>query len=101
MKQLRILAFLEGMSLLVLLFVGMPLKYLAAAPMVVRVAGSIHGILFLAFVAGVLEVAAEQRWRRSRIALAIVAAALPFGVFVFERRALREPSAPASSKSSR
>ena len=51
LRQLRLVAFLEGSSFLVLLFIAMPLKYLAGLPLAVRVAGSVHGLLFLVFLA--------------------------------------------------
>ena len=85
MSQLRILMYVEGISLLVLLFIGMPMKYLAGHGDVVRVVGSLHGILFLAFVAGVVEVALAQGWKRGRIALAIVSSMIPFGFFLLDR----------------
>jgi integral membrane protein len=42
-------AIAEGISFLVLLGIAMPLKYLAHIPVAVTIAGSIHGILFIAF----------------------------------------------------
>ncbi len=45
--RLRACAFLEGVSYVVLLFVAMPLKYVAGAPLAVRVFGSLHGALFV------------------------------------------------------
>ncbi|RYZ34498.1 MAG: DUF3817 domain-containing protein, partial [Myxococcaceae bacterium] len=50
LRQLRLIAFLEGLSFLGLLFVAMPVKYLLGQPLAVRVAGSVHGLLFLLFV---------------------------------------------------
>lgn len=41
--RLRTMGFIEGMSLLVLLFIAMPLKYWAHHPLAVTIAGSIHG----------------------------------------------------------
>ena len=38
---------LEGYSYLALLFIAMPLKYMADMPLAVRIAGSIHGALFV------------------------------------------------------
>lgn len=65
-RQLRIAALLEGISLLGLVFVAMPLKYLAHLPMAVRVVGSVHGLLFLVFVVSLFQVALERRWPLSR-----------------------------------
>ena len=39
----------EGISFLVLLLVAMPLKYFAGIPIAVTIVGSVHGILFIAF----------------------------------------------------
>lgn len=39
----------EGYSFLILLFIAMPLKYLAGYPLAVRLVGSLHGIFFIAF----------------------------------------------------
>lgn len=45
----RRIAKAEGISYLVLLFIAMPLKYLADIPIAVTIVGSIHGLLFIAF----------------------------------------------------
>lgn len=45
--RLRAVAFLEGTSYVLLLFVAMPLKYLADMPLAVRVVGTVHGALFV------------------------------------------------------
>ena len=51
LRQLRLVALLEGTSFVVLLFIAMPLKYLADLPLAVRIVGSVHGALFLMFLA--------------------------------------------------
>jgi integral membrane protein len=79
---------LEGLSFLVLLFVAMPLKYLGDMPMPTKVVGWAHGVLFVAYGVAALIVARRERWRFGRLVLAGVAAFLPFGPFVFERRLL-------------
>ncbi|MCH5690241.1 DUF3817 domain-containing protein [Niabella sp. W65] len=44
------IAFLEGISYLLLLLVAMPLKYLADIPEGVKYIGWAHGVLFVLFV---------------------------------------------------
>lgn len=87
--RLRAIAFLEGLSYLVLLLVAMPLKYLADLPIAVRVAGSLHGALF---VWGGLLVLGALRTRGKTLgwALAILGAALVPGGTFFLDRGLRE-----------
>ena len=46
-KNFRIIAFTEGVSYLVLLFVAMPLKYMLHIPEPVKYCGWLHGVLFV------------------------------------------------------
>ena len=73
LRQFRVIALLEGASFIVLLFVAMPLKYLAGMPLPTRVAGSVHGLLFLLFIAVLIRASAERRWpfRRSLLGLRV------------------------------
>ena len=97
LRQLRLVALLEGSSFLILLFVAMPLKYLAGMPLAVRIVGSIHGALFIAFVVALYRAATARDWARRRSVTAFVASILPFGTFVFDASLRREvESLPAS-----
>jgi integral membrane protein len=80
---------LEGSSFVLLLFIAMPLKYLAGRPEMVRVVGMAHGLLFVAFVFAVLQVAFEHRWPIRRALAALAASVLPFGPFILDARLLR------------
>jgi integral membrane protein len=51
LRRLRAVALLEGVSYLLLLFVAMPLKYFWEMPLAVRIVGSLHGMLFIVFLA--------------------------------------------------
>lgn len=71
----------EGISYLVLLFIAMPLKYLADIPLAVRIVGSLHGMLFVAFVA-LLWTAKKNLPLTYPITLkAFILSLLPFGTF--------------------
>jgi integral membrane protein len=90
LQQLRLMALLEGSSFLILLLVAMPLKYVAGMPLAVRIFGSIHGALFIAFVVALYRAARACDWPRRRSATAFVASILPFGTFVFDGSLRRE-----------
>src|SRR3546814_10418799 len=60
--RFRLIAFTEGLSYLFLLFVAMPLKYLADMPLVVKYAGWVHGLLFVLFMLALLEVTIKRKW---------------------------------------
>ena len=83
---LRTVAKLEAISFLLLTGVAMPLKYLAHQPLAVKVAGWIHGMLFVAFCVALMRTWIVARWPVTRTALVFVAALLPFGPFVVDRR---------------
>lgn len=76
----------EAVSFLLLLGVAVPLKYVAGHREATLVPGWIHGLLFVAYLVALARIAGEQRWPRSRTALAVAAALVPFGPFLFERR---------------
>lgn len=86
---LRLLGWLEGGSFLLLLCVGMPLKYLNDNPSVVKTLGMPHGILFLAFVIFANMLAEELNWSLKIRFFAILAAVLPFGTFIFDHKYLK------------
>ena len=90
LRHLRLVALLEGSSFLVLLFIAMPLKYLAGLPLAVRIAGSVHGLLFMLFLAALYRAGRRRDWPLRRSLLAFVAAIVPFGTFVFDRSLRRE-----------
>lgn len=83
--RLRAVVFLEGLSYLVLLFVAMPLKYFAGQPLAVRVAGSLHGVLFVALVVLTLQ-ALRTRGKPFGFGLRIAVASLvPFASFPLDK----------------
>jgi len=82
LSRLRLLAYLEGISFLVLLGIGMPLKYMYGMPKPNLVIGMAHGILFMAYCVWVYIVKSEQKWNTAKTFWATLAAFLPFGTFV-------------------
>ena len=91
--RLRIIAFIEGLSFLLLLGVAMPLKYFAGMPAAVKTVGWIHGLLFVLYLIAVAEVAVARRWTLAQILGALAAAVIPFGTFVLDARLRREERA--------
>jgi len=80
------IAFLEGVSFLVLLFIAMPLKYLADKPEMVKKVGMAHGLLFVVYVITLVQVATENNWQFKKAFTAFAVSFLPFGTFWFEAK---------------
>ncbi len=85
-NRLRVLCLIEGLSLVLLLGVAMPLKYLAAMPLAVRYVGMAHGLLWIALIILLTIVAWRHRWGLGRSAAVFVTSLLPFGFLLIDRR---------------
>lgn len=83
---LRHAALIEGASLLILVFIAMPLKYFAGQPMAVKITGMIHGILFLLFCTALAAVHFRFRWPVGRSGLVFLSSFVPFGPFLLDRK---------------
>ena len=80
--RLRLVALLEGLSLIVLVGVAVPLKYGYHDPSLVKTMGPVHGMLFLLFVINTLSVGLEYKWKfRETTWKVLLACLIPFGTF--------------------
>ena len=87
-KTFKLVARAEGISLLLLLFIAMPLKYIWEYPDAVEVVGMIHGVLFVAYVAWAIWVYLVLKWSIKILAIVIFASIIPFGTFYVENKYL-------------
>lgn len=76
----------EGVSLLLLFFIAMPLKYLYGHPEFVQAIGMAHGVLFMAYVACAFVMKERYQWSRRVFIAALALSSVPAGTFYFERR---------------
>jgi integral membrane protein len=76
---------IEGYSYLALLFIAMPLKYLADIPTAVRIAGSIHGVLFVAFVIFIILMLIKKQLTVENAIYAFMLSLVPFGTFFLKK----------------
>ena len=87
--RLRLLGFVEGISLLLILGVTMPLKYALDIPAPNRIAGTLHGVLFVLYVFWIVQTAIARRWKLKTVLLLVGAAIVPFGPFWADHRILK------------
>ena len=87
--RLRLLAFLEGVSLLLLVFIAVPIKYYFENPALVKAIGPVHGILFLLFVVNAIQIGVAYRWKLKTTFKVLVACIIPFGTFYIDSNLLR------------
>lgn len=88
--RLRIIALLEGWSLLLLLFIAMPVKYIMGIPEATQAIGLIHGVLFVLFVFATLIISVLQKWDLGTVFVVMASSFVPFGTFYIDRKVLRK-----------
>jgi integral membrane protein len=71
----------EGYSYLALLGIAMPLKYAFGIPEWVRVVGSLHGILFIAFMLLLSAMFFKMKMPFKNAAFSFLLSLVPFGTF--------------------
>jgi integral membrane protein len=74
---------------IVLLFIAMPMKYLAGIEVAVRVVGMAHGVLFLAFFLALVLAVPALRYDFKHCVVVFIASLLPFAPFVIDGRLRR------------
>ncbi len=90
LKIFKIIAFLEGVSLLLLLFIAMPMKYFFNKPELVSSVGMAHGVLFIAYIVLATVLFMDKRWDLKIYAFICLASIIPFGTFIVENKFLKE-----------
>lgn len=89
LTRYRVMAYVVGVVLLVLVLVAMPLKYLADSPAAVRIVGPVHGFLYMGYLLVAFDLGRRNSWPLVRTLAVMLAGTVPFMSFVAERRATR------------
>ena len=89
-KLFRIVALLEGLSYLFLIFIAMPIKYLAQNDSYVKLSGMPHGVLFVLYVLVALSIRHAKKWNKTTFLIILLASLIPFGTFYVDHKYLRD-----------
>lgn len=85
----RIIAFLEGVSYILLLFIATPIKYLSGNPDYVKLLGMPHGLLFILYIILAFMLKKDMKWNNTQFGLVLLASLIPFGTFYIDRKYLK------------
>ncbi|QCX37034.1 DUF3817 domain-containing protein [Aureibaculum algae] len=85
----KIVAILEGLSYLILLFIATPIKYIGHDESWVKMFGMPHGLLFVAYVILAFLVKPEYKWDNKTFLIVLAASIIPFGTFYVDKKYLR------------
>lgn len=89
LRSLSISGLLEGLSLLLLLFIAVPVKYFWHHEQMVKVVGPIHGGIFLLYVVIAVVATLEYEWNLKTFLLILLASIVPFGFLFVEFKIVR------------
>ena len=85
----RIVAFLEGVSYILLLFIAVPIKYNLGDPTYVKLLGMPHGLLFVAYIVFAFLIKENKNWGIKDLGIVLLASILPFGTFFVDWKYLK------------
>ena len=80
----RLVAFLEGLSYVLLLFIATPLKYLTDNPTYVKLLGMPHGLLFMLYIICVVMLKRDHDIIQANFKKILLASIIPFGTFYID-----------------
>ena len=89
LKFFKLIALLEGTSLLLLLGFAMPMKYFFQEPIFVKTIGMAHGLLFIAYLILAVMLKITSNWSLKTLAIVSIASVLPFGTFYVDKKYLK------------
>jgi integral membrane protein len=82
----RLLAYIVGTALVILVFIGIPLQLWAHNDIVEKIVGTIHGFLYIVYVILTIELAFRYRFSLVRTVGSLLAGLIPIMTFIAERK---------------
>lgn len=86
----RIVSFLEGISYLLLMSLGLYYKYALNDPSFVKMFGMPHGLLFMLYLVMAFVIRSMMNWKTKDFGIVLLASIVPFGTFYVDYKYLRK-----------
>ena len=84
----RIVAFLEGVSYILLMTIGLYFKYQLNDASYVKLLGMPHGLLFVLYIIIAFLLREDEGWETKDFSIVLFASVIPFGTFYIDRKYL-------------
>ena len=88
----KLIAILEGVSYILLLFIAVPIKYLGNDPAYVKMLGMPHGILFILYIIMAMYISQKLNLSSKNRNGLLLASIIPFGTFYIDKKFLKNQS---------
>jgi integral membrane protein len=86
LTRFRIMAYITGVSLIVLVTVIMPIRYIGGHEKPSEFFSPFHGLMYFLYVMAAFDLVSRMRWGIGKLAAIMLAGCVPFVSFVAERR---------------
>jgi integral membrane protein len=91
----RVMAYITGVLIIVICFVGLPLQFAANSDWIDKWLGTVHGYLYIIYVIVAFLLGTKLRLRPMQMVPLLLAGIVPIMTFLVERRMMRTYIAPA------
>lgn len=95
LKHLEVMSIIEATTLVLLVFIAVPLRHVWGWPYGSTLLGPVHGLAFLAYIWTALQTVAGGGWRKREMARLFLVAFVPFGGYANIRWLRQRAKAPA------
>jgi integral membrane protein len=89
LTRYRVMAYLVGTMLIILVCIGVPLRYAAGQPGLVAVVGPLHGFLYIVYLLVAFDLARRARFNLLQLAAMVLSGLVPTLAFFVERHITR------------
>lgn len=90
LARYRVMAWIVGVMLLVLVLVAMPLKYVWHDETLVAIVGPLHGFLYFIYLLVSLDLAIRAKFSPLRALVVLLAGTIPFVSFIVEHSVTKQ-----------
>ncbi|GAA2416367.1 DUF3817 domain-containing protein [Actinomadura vinacea] len=100
-NRYRVMAIVVGVMLLLVVFVGMPVRYIGGNGTPSAIISPIHGALYIVYLGVAFDLFRKAAWPLKQMVLMVSAGLIPFLAFFIERRIVADARAELASRQKR
>ena len=97
-KRYRVMANVVGVMLLLVVFVGMPIRYIGGNELPSAIISPTHGALYIVYLGVAFDLYRKAAWPLKQMVLMVTAGLIPFLAFFIERRIVADAHAELRSR---
>jgi integral membrane protein len=97
-NRYRVMAIIVGVMLLLVVFVGMPIRYIGGNGTPSAIISPTHGALYIVYLAIAFDLYRKAAWPLKQMVLMVTAGLIPFLAFFIERKIVGQARAELAAR---